>query len=102
MSSEAATADILDEARFQKETLGGLRANLFVVLAGILFALPTIVKLASQSWSLEIGAHGPIVLATGLWLVSRCDWSEPDNRATAIEPLAWLGLLASLAVYAFG
>ena len=102
MSSEAATADILDEARFQKETLGGLRANLFVVLAGILFALPTIVKLASQSWSLEIGAHGPIVLATGLWLVSRCDWSEPDNRITAIEPLAWLGLLASLAVYAFG
>jgi exosortase len=30
---------------------------------------PTMVSVARQSWSTEQGAHGPIVLATGIWLV---------------------------------
>ncbi|KQR88222.1 hypothetical protein ASG07_04265 [Sphingomonas sp. Leaf343] len=33
-------------------------------------AVPTIVTLGQQVWTLEIGAHGPIVLATGIWLLA--------------------------------
>lgn len=40
------------------------------LLAGLLIMMiPTIVTLGGQSWSMEIGAHGPIVLATGAWLM---------------------------------
>lgn len=37
--------------------------------------LPTIWYVAQASWSTEQGAHGPIVLATGLWLFHR-QWQE--------------------------
>lgn len=35
------------------------------------FVLPTMASVARISWSTEQGAHGPIVLATGLWLIAR-------------------------------
>ncbi len=67
-----------------------------------LLAVPTVVSLAQQDWSREFGAYGPIVLATGLWLLWR-DW--PDLRARARTGSGWitwpiLGL--SLALYVFG
>lgn len=40
---------------------------LWLGLAAI--TLPTMIAVARQSWSTEQGAHGPIVLATGIWLV---------------------------------
>ena len=36
-----------------------------------LFILPTLYDVALYSWSTEQGAHGPIVLATGIWLLTR-------------------------------
>jgi exosortase len=40
------------------------------LFAGLLaIALPTIINLGGQTWSTDLGAHGPIVLATGLWLL---------------------------------
>lgn len=73
------------------------------LLGGFLvLLLPTIVALGREVWSMEIGAHGPIVLATGLWLVSqRLD----DMRAKASVPVPSviaLVLLLSLPVYIFG
>src|SRR3546814_986029 len=42
-------------------------------LAGIaVMALPTLLSLGRETWSTEAGSHGPIVLATGLWLFWRC------------------------------
>src|SRR3546814_8088708 len=42
-------------------------------LAGIaVMALPTLLSLGRETWSTEAGAHGPIVLATGIWLFWRC------------------------------
>ncbi len=32
--------------------------------------VPTMISVARESWSTEQGAHGPIVLATGIWLVA--------------------------------
>ena len=42
---------------------------LWLGLAAII--IPTMIEVATDSWSTEQGAHGPIVLATGIWLVLR-------------------------------
>ncbi len=63
---------------------------------------PTLVSLAQQYWSRENGVHGPIVLATGLWLLWRA-------RAVLVQlqqpgrPLIGGGLIAvMLPLYVFG
>lgn len=43
----------------------------FLWLGVAFFALPTLVTLAREYWSIETGGHGPIVLATGIWLLVR-------------------------------
>lgn len=40
-----------------------------------IMVIPTMASIATLSWSTEQGAHGPIVLTTGLWLVAR-NWSD--------------------------
>jgi exosortase len=41
-----------------------------VLVAGVLaVALPTMLMVARESWATEQGAHGPIVLLTGIWLL---------------------------------
>ena len=41
-----------------------------VLAAGaVAIALPTMLTVARESWSTEQGAHGPIVLLTGVWLL---------------------------------
>lgn len=65
-------------------------------------AIPTIIRLGQQVWSKESGAHGPIILATGLWLV----WRKRDEFEALAEPgRPWviaLGLLIALPFYIFG
>ncbi len=65
-------------------------------------AIPTIIRLAEQNWPMEIGAHGPIVLATGIWLFFHV---RGDLLARAAPAPAWLVALvfaASIPVYVFG
>jgi exosortase len=40
-----------------------------LALGAIAVALPTMITVARESWSTEQGAHGPIVLFTGIWLL---------------------------------
>ncbi len=48
------------------------RIALTVLALGILaIAMPTLIFVANETWSTEQGAHGPIVLLTGLWLLAR-------------------------------
>ena len=67
------------------------------VLAG-----PMLKSLGEQVWSKESGAHGPIILATGSWLL----WRQSESFRTYARPASgWLtaiGLVASLAIYIFG
>lgn len=49
-------------------------------LAAVL--IPTMLLVAQLSWGTEQGAHGPIVVATGLWLLVRL-WGRIDS---VIEP----------------
>jgi exosortase len=65
-------------------------------------AIPTIIRLAEQVWPMEIGAHGPIVLATGIWLLFHI---RGELTALASKPpvvLAGLGFVGAVALYAFG
>ena len=67
-----------------------------------LLAVPTTVAVGKQVWSTEFGAHGPIVLMTGLWILSR---KAEDLRANAKRGAPWLTaffVLAGAAVYIFG
>lgn len=65
-------------------------------------AVPTLIRLIEQVWPLEIGAHGPIVLATGTWLLFHI---RGELKALASRPpvlFAGLGFAAAIALYAFG
>lgn len=67
-----------------------------------LAAVPTIIRLGEQVWSREFGAHGPIVLATGAWILWR---RLPFMKAEAEKSyfaLTVLVSIASLAIYVFG
>lgn len=60
-----------------------------LVLGAIAIAIPTMVSVAQESWSTEQGAHGPLVLLTGIWLLVRA-W----KYAGPIAPPAWWRPLA--------
>ncbi|NBW77028.1 MAG: exosortase [Sphingomonadaceae bacterium] len=73
------------------------------LLPGLLIlAIPTIISLAGSAWSTDTGAHGPIVLATGLWLLHHDGWRLPASGAPAHWRPALPVLIAGLLVYAFG
>ena len=80
-----------------------LAARHWLVLLGVLaMTLPTLVSLARGPWSMESGVHGPIVLATGGWLIGR---RLPEIRQYMRPGKLWLamvGLGIAVPVYAFG
>lgn len=55
--------------------LGWILANPVLVAGMLAVIIPTMLLVAHESWSTEQGAHGPIVLATGLWLLIR-EWHK--------------------------
>lgn len=77
----------------------GWAQHWFVLLGAALIAIPTMISVAQQSWSTEQGAHGPIVLATGIWLIGLLR----KQVAPLVQPgnlwLTLAGLIPSLAVY---
>lgn len=76
-------------------------ANVVLILACALIALPMLYSVAKFSWSTEQGGHGPLVLATGLWLLWR-EHQIADAPVVAPRPLiASLGIAALLVVYFF-
>lgn len=85
---------------------GGLRGfatrNPFLLIGLLAVGLPTLVAVATQSWTREEGVHGPIVLATGLWLI----WRRADEiRREAVPGSLWvafMGVAIAAAIYIFG
>jgi exosortase len=70
-------------------------ANIVLAAGCIAIVLPTMVEVAQVSWSTEQGGHGPLVLATGAWLV----WRELTKSKIEARPgklLLGLALLAPL------
>ena len=63
----------------------------FILLALLIFAGPSLLTLARESWSTEQGAGGPLILASGIWLLLR----EARGIQVApphISPFWWLSL----------
>lgn len=64
--------------------------ELVALVAGcVALAWPTFAQVVRDSWSTEQGSHGPIVLMTGLWLVTRL-WpsARPLFRPPPLLPVA--------------
>ncbi|MEW9854472.1 archaeosortase/exosortase family protein [Novosphingobium sp. M1R2S20] len=58
--------------------------RLLLIFGLATLVVPTLFRLAQVSWTTEAGAHGPIVLATGLWLV----WYDKDRlKGGAVPPM---------------
>ncbi len=73
-----------------------------LVLGFAVLAIPTLVSLAQQTWSQEFRDHGPIVLATGAWVLWR---QAPEFRRAADPGRVWLTMVVlagSLIAYVFG
>ena len=78
-------------------------ARHWILLLGIVgIVVPSLLSLGKGPWSTEAGVHGPLVVATGLWLVVR---RLPQIRALATPGsigLALAILIPSLLLYVFG
>lgn len=76
--------------------------QLLLALAVVALAAPTFYRLGVQVWSKEIGAHGPIVLATGAWILWREIPTMMKEGRGGNPALTVLGAAVSLAIYVFG
>ncbi|MFL6725289.1 MAG: exosortase V [Sphingomicrobium sp.] len=56
--------------------------NIILAIGCAVLAIPTMIQVATKSWSTEQGGHGPLVLATGLWAV----WRELQGKAIEMRP----------------
>jgi exosortase len=73
-----------------------------LALGLLLTVVPTIISMAQQSWSQESGVHGPLVLATAIWLIWR-NWDE--IRAEATPGQLWIAVpivVVMAGTYTFG
>jgi exosortase len=73
-----------------------------LAIAAIALLGPTLYRLGVQVWSSEAGAHGPIVFATGLWLLWRRMPSLWEAREASNLILTSLMVALSLSVYIVG
>jgi exosortase len=79
-----------------------LRTAWPAILGFAALAIPTAISLSKTAWMRESGAHGPLILATGAWLL----WRQMSRLGRlARRGDGWLSaliFLPSLALYLFG
>lgn len=78
-------------------------ADLILLAGALLLLVPPMIKVAQVNWATDQGGHGPIVLATGLWLLARelrpaLQWRQPGNGVVG----GLLLLALTLAAVVFG
>jgi exosortase len=81
---------------------GKLIANSPLILAGLILLVPTLIRLGEQVWSKEVGAHGPIVFATGIWLLWRRVPSMAEAKERGQVTFTFGTALLALMVYVVG
>ena len=85
-----------------REAWPWLRTHAVMVIGILAMLVPTLISLGQWSWSTETGAHGPIVFATGLWLVWReLGTLQAEGHRQRFFP-AGLWLVFLLPLYAIG
>jgi exosortase len=80
----------------------GLPGILFLIVAFALLAVPTSIKLGDETWSTDSGAQGPLVLATGGWLLWRLRPQFQKDATPGAPAITAILLALSLASYVFG
>lgn len=74
-------------------------ADLVLLIGAAILVIPTMIEVARFNWTTEQGGHGPIVLATGIWLL----WRELKASTAVREPakplVATLALAPLLLIY---
>lgn len=73
---------------------------LFIGLAAMI--VPTLMSLGQQVWVTEVGAQGPIILITGLWLALRKGEQVSKAGTPGSIAIATVMTVLSLALYVFG
>jgi exosortase B len=67
-----------------------------------LLGIPSLIRLGQEAWTVDTGVHGPIVLATALWLLYQA-WPEVAPLKRPGNPLlAGAAMIVFMGVYAFG
>ncbi|MEK6637141.1 MAG: exosortase V [Pseudomonadota bacterium] len=76
------------------------RWPLWVGLA--LLGIPSLIRLGQEAWTVDTGVHGPIVLATAIWLLYQA-WPEiAPLKRLGNSFIAGIAIIVFLAIYAFG
>ncbi len=78
-------------ARFSLPSMN--MSNILLLVGLVAIIIPTMMFVSQESWSKETGAHGPIVLFTGLWLLRR-RWVVAKSFMTPAPTLPILLLLS--------
>ena len=74
-------------------------ADLALLIGSAIIILPTIFQVGRFNWTTEQGGHGPIVLATGLWLLWRELQISPAERRPGNVLLGGVLLVGLLGIY---
>ena len=75
---------------------GTITAILALTVGIALFSIPTFAFVVQEYWSREDGAHGPIVLFTGMWLIWR-QWGDAiPSREMPKGAKVWVSLAVFL------
>ena len=86
---------LLAKTRPQTSLIRSVSLADFALIIGVAaILLPTMFEVGQFSWTTEQGGHGPIVLATGLWLL----WREVKSSSAPRKPGNLVVGLLSLAV----
>ncbi len=96
---QVASAEPIAEKRSLKD-VALAHWPLFVGFAAMI--IPTFAQLGKEVWSTEAGVHGPIVLATGGWLVARAWPTVKDEIRPGPPVIGWAGFAVALILYALG
>lgn len=81
---------------------GALRSEWLLAGAFTFLAVPTLITLGNQVWSREAGAHGPIILAAGAWLLWRQTGNLKSDAQAGSPLLTALVMITGLGLYIFG
>ncbi|NJS13574.1 MAG: exosortase [Sphingopyxis sp.] len=89
--SSTSSTDLTPPHGGNSDIIAMARANWLPLAALLLLIVPTLISNGREIWSTEAGAHGPIVLVTGLWLL-HTSWPEMALRRTTPPPM-WMMIL---------
>jgi exosortase B len=67
-----------------------------------LLGIPSLIRLGQEAWTTETGVHGPIVLATAIWLLYQAWPDVAALRRSGDRMIAAGGIVFFLLIYAFG